>query len=421
MKRPILLVLTLFIVQIILCIYGNRIFQKEANPFAIMAITAAFAYYCFQILSNQPHQERSKSKSYLPWVYVFIAMAGLFTAYEEVRKLWVKYPDPSKISDVLPQLNALCVRFFTGEYPYAPVKLPTHEPFPIYMPLHWAPIQISYALGIDIRWSAMLILIVAVGIAAYFLSKAHINTSPTQTIAATLLFALPIWAYVIWAPIELSVSLEGIVAAWYILLATGLATKNLYLITIGIIGGVLSRYTLLFWLPLFAILLWLNAPRKYSYWVWGLTLSAFTLLFVLPFWMKDPELVSKVFSYYHVGIERTWLHPDEYTFLDGLSLNIHLRHWLPGNPEDNLKYCNYPQIIFQLILSGLGIYFYQKRWKDKIDIYSFSLIALAIMPLYFYNLSPMLFKYYMLMPLSVSAVLCWKTIACVNIESGNRF
>jgi hypothetical protein len=415
MKRPILLVLSLFIAQVILCIYGHRIFQKEANPFAIMIIAGLLAYTCFRILSVSKQDVSLKTKSYLPWLHAVVGMAAMFTAYEELRKLWVKY-DPAKISDVIPQLNALCMRFFTGEYPYTPVILPGEEPFPIYMPLHWAPIQLSFALGIDVRWSAMLLLMAAVGIAAYFLSRSHITSPRLQTIPATLLFALPIWGYVIWSPIELSCSLEGIVAAWYILLAAGLASRNFVLITVGIIGAVLSRYSLLFWLPLFAILLWLNAPKKYSYWVWGSTIVAWVGLFGIPFLMKDPLLISKIMAHYHMCSERSWLHPDEYTYLDGLSLNIHLRHWLPGNPEDNLKYFHYPQIGLQLLIVALGAYFYQKRWKDKIDIYSFSLIALAIMPLFFYNLSPMLFKYYMLMPLSVSAVLCWKTIACVDRE-----
>jgi predicted transporter len=92
-------------------------------------------------------------------------------------------------------------------------------------------------------------------------------------------------------------------------------------------------------------------------------------------------------------------------------LNIHLRQWLPGTPEENLPYAQLPQIVVQLLCVGLGVYFYQKKWHRNMDIYTFSLLALSIMPMLFYNFSPMLFKYYMLMPLSVSAVICWKVVA----------
>jgi hypothetical protein len=323
----------------------------------------------------------------------------------------VKYAEPGKISDVIPQLKTMCDRFFAGEFPYQPVKLPTHEPFPVYMPAHWMPVQISNALGIDTRWSAMILLMLAVGVAGYFLSKAHPGASWKRTLPAMLLFALPVWGFIQWGKIDIAVSLEGVVAAWYVLLAAGLASRNHALIAIGIIGAVLSRYTLLFWLPLFAVLLWLNAPRRYSYWIWGSVVAAVLFFFVVPFWMKDASIVSRIIDYYEGCSEGSWLRPDEYTYLDALSLNIHLRQWLPGTPEQNLPLAHLPQLVVQLSLVALGIYYYQKKWRHSMDVYTFSLLALSIMPMLFYNFSPMLFKYYMLMPVSVSAVVCWAAIA----------
>lgn len=418
MKRPILTILALFLAQIILCVYGNRIFQKEANPFALLVISAMFTMYCFRVF-NRPQQNSGKTAAPLlmPWLHALMGMLGLFAAYEELRKVWEQYPDPGKISDVLPQLEALPRRFFAGEFPYQVVKLPTHEPFPVYMPLHWMPIQISSILKIDTRWSGMILLMLAIGIAGYWLSKSHTSASWRRTLPATLLFALPVWAFVVWGKVDIAVSLEGVVAAWYVMLAAGLATRNHVLIALGITGALLSRYTLLFWIPLFAILLWLHAPKKYSWWIWGSVSAAILLLFVVPFWMKDPTVVSKIADYYRDASVGTWLRPDAYSFYDGLSLNIHLRQWLPGTPEENLKYARLPQIMVQLTLVALGVYYYQKKWRHNMDIYTFSLLALSFMPMLFYIFSPMLFKYYMLMPLSVSAVLCWKAVAVSRPEN----
>ena len=80
-------------------------------------------------------------------------------------------------------------------------------------------------------------------------------------------------------------------------------------------------------------------------------------------------------------------------------------------PIQNLPYARWPQVGVQLLLAGLGIYYFQKKWQHQIDLYTFSLVALSIMPMLFYSFSPMLFRYYFLMPLCVSAVLCWKVIA----------
>lgn len=415
MKRPALTIFALFLAQIILSVFGSRIFQKEANPFALLAISTMFTVYCFGVFNRQSATSgNTPAPVYMPWLHALAGVLGLFTAHEELRKIWEQFPDPGKISDVLPQLEALPQRFFAGEYPYQVVKLPTHEPFPVYMPLHWLPIQISNILHIDTRWSGIILLMLAVGVAGYWLSKLHSLASWRITLPAMLLFALPLWGFVLWGKVDIAVSLEGVVAAWYVLLAAGLASRNHVLIATGITGALLSRYTLLFWIPLFAILMWLHLPKKYSYGIWGSVAAAILLLFIVPFWMKDPSVVSKIAAYYRDASVGSWVRPDEYTFRDALSLNIHLRQWLPGTPEENLKYSRLPQVGVQLIMVALGLYYYQKKWRHTMDVYTFSLLALSIMPMVFYIFSPMLFKYYMLMPLCVSALVCWKVVATLS-------
>jgi len=419
MKRPLLVIFILFLSQIILSTYGNRIFHQAYNPLALMAISILFTMYSFQWLARErPTPDRQAAGLAAgPWLYALAGMLGLFAAYEELRKIWAQYPEPEKISDVLPQLQTQCQRFFAGEFPYQIVKMPNHEAFPVYMPLHWMPVQIAGAAGIDIRWSGMILLLLAVGVAGYWLAKRHPSASWKLALPGILLFALPVWAYIFWARLDIAVSLETVVAAWYLLLAAGLASKNHVLIAIGICGALLSRYTLLFWIPMFAILLWLHAPRSLSYRLWGAVLVACIALFVAPFWLKDPSILSKILAYYSGCSEGSWLRPDEYTFLDALSLNIHLRHWLPGTPEENLRFAHVPQIAVQLLTAGLGMWFYQKKWRQQMDVYTFSLLALSIMIMLFYIFSPMLFKYYMLMPLTVSAVVCWKVLADFHINS----
>jgi hypothetical protein len=414
-----LTLLALLCAQILLVVWGTKIFQVRGNPIAIVVVSVALTACCFQWL-----RERSKVEPPLtvqlspakPWLYALVAMLSLFTAYEELRKIWLKFPEPGKVSDVLPQLKGQCNLFFTDQFPYQPIKMPTYETFPVYMPLHWSPIQIAESLHIDIRWSGVLLLLVALGVAGYFLGKTHPAAARRYALPGLLLLALPVWGFAWLGEIDLALSLETVVAAWYVMLAAGLASRNHILIAVGIAGALLTRYTLVFWLPLFAVLLWLHAPRKYSYWVWGSVGAAFLLLFVLPFWVKEPAIIHRIAAYYTLCTEGTWLRPDEFTFIDGLGLNIHLREWLPGSPEQNLPYARWPQVGVQLLLAGLGIYFFQKKWRHEMDFYTFSLVALSIMPLLFYSFSPMLFRYYFLVPLCVSAVLCWKVLATLKLD-----
>lgn len=411
MKNNKHLILLLFFLQILLVKWGAIVFSIEVNPFVLLIVTGLLVWFGFKSLSASNTDIGLSSKpTYYPWLHAFVGIFGIFTAYEELRKLWLKYPDPGRSSDVIPQLKAQCDWFFSGQFPYQPVTELSHAPFPVYMPLHWLPVQISNVLQIDVRWSAIIMLGLAVGMAGYALSKSHPSASLQRSLSGMLLLALPLWAYIIWDEIDIVVSLEGIVAAWYILLAAGLASKNHTLIIIGLIGALMSRYTLMFWTLPFMALLWLNAPKKLSYLIWGTVALAILFIFVIPFWMKDPSIVSKILAYYNSCADDSWLRPDEYTFKEGLSLNIHLRHWLPGTPEENQGIRNLPQIIVQLLLGGFGVYYYQKKWKEHLDFYSFSLVLLTIMTLSLYSFSPMLFRYYLLMPLSVSAVLCWKVL-----------
>jgi hypothetical protein len=106
----------------------------------------------------------------------------------------------------------------------------------------------------------------------------------------------------------------------------------------------------------------------------------------------------------------SWIRPDEYTYKEGLSLNIHLREWLPGTPTDNLPYAHWPQFLVQLLCMGFGIWHYRKHAHAHTDIYTYALLWLAVMPMLLYIFSPMVFRYYMLMPMTLYAVICWRVL-----------
>lgn len=412
MSQVIRTVILLFLAQILILIWSSgNILYKEANPFASLAISLLLLNYCFNFfLRNKASSPNLQSSWGQNWAHAGVAILGLLLAYEELRKLWVKYPEPVNISDVLPQLEWQCNLFFSGQFPYQTLVLPTHQPFPVYMPLHWGPIQIANILQIDTRWSGVLLMLVALGISGYWLRKTHPGTPWRISLPALLLLSLPLWGFIWLAGVHIAVSLETVIVAWYLLLAAGLATRNHWMIGIGICGAVLSRYSLICWIPLFAYLLWRYEHRKYSYYLWGSAFAAGMLLFVLPFWLKDPSIVSKITGYYDHCSVLAWIKPDQYTYLDGLSFNIHLREWLPGSPEQNWPLARVIQFGLQFVVAVLGAYFYHKKWRASMDIYTFSLFALALMLLLFYQFSPMIFKYYMLVPLTVVAVLAWKTV-----------
>ena len=391
LNKPRIVLLLGFLVLLLMCTIGNTYFSQRTNPVVLLIVTFVFAGVSLDLFANEPSRTNAVPASgKWGWLHALIGFLSFLLLYEELRKTWVKYPNPGKISDVLPQLEAMSTWLFSGQNPYQPVVLPTHTTFPVYMPLHFSPLQISQVMGIDIRWSGVILLVLAMIWVSYELGKTT-RASLKVSLPALLLFSLPVWIFIYTQSMELSISLETIVCAWYLLLAGGLITRNHLMITVGLIGALLSRYSGLFWMPLFAVLLWLYVPRVQSFRVWLPVIAAFLVLFAVPFWLRDLQLHHKILDYYQGCTHNSWVFPDEYTFLAGLSMNIHLREWIPGDKEVTLHYSHYPQLAMQLLVAGLAIWYYLRKGKDKIDIYSYALVFLFLMVMLFYSFSPMLF------------------------------
>src|SRR5690606_3703801 len=124
-----------------------------------------------------------------------------------------------------------------------------------------------------------------------------------------ILFSIPLltfYGYHHYAPQELGVSFDIIIAAYYMVLAFGLYSKNLTWITCGLVLCILSRYTLFFWLPVFACLLFQKFGLKKSAWVWGTVLIAGLVFYVFPFLLRDPSVLFEGVRYHNQAATDDW-------------------------------------------------------------------------------------------------------------------
>ena len=201
------------------------------------------------------------------------------------------HPDITQNTDVLVQLRTLFTRFLHHENPYQPVTAFAWAPFPAYMPLHWLPIGITEALHCDMRWTGFLGLGGALSLYGYYVSAQHkalhwfqktlIIVLPS---AAMLTFFLSFFDY---KSMELTSCTEPLIAAYYMILMVGLLFDKKGLLIFGLIACLLSRYTFVFWLPLFAFLYYKNKTRKENIVLWTSVLGGVLLLYVLPFLTQD--------------------------------------------------------------------------------------------------------------------------------------
>ena len=405
--RTIAVGLFLFVAQIYLTFRGAHHFSKYWNPLILFLVSAGIAVLYFKQHGRQTLLREEQNKPALPWQALLWTLGGLLTmvlGYEEFRKLLVEFPDPSQFSDVLPQLEAQYQRFSRGEMPYAPVPLPTHTPYPVYMPLHWLPVGAGVLLGLDARWAGYGFLVLACGVYGYWIGRQRAPLA--ARIAALFLPSMGFWGFILWGRLEMAVSFELVIAAYYLVLAAGLLGRNVALTALGVILCVLSRYTLIFWLPVLAFILWQEYPRRVSYAVWGALAAGILLLYVFPFYLEDPTIFATGIRYHNDGAVAQWAGfgdpPVSWSMEKGIYFGINLKAMLPGDAAQQVFLVRVLQAVLMLALTGFGIWAY-RRWRGRVDGWSLCLGLLYAAVGCFYFFSPMTFQYYFLVLFMLSA------------------
>ncbi|MEI8278108.1 MAG: hypothetical protein WCG87_00010 [Bacteroidota bacterium] len=417
-----LLAVNLFIIQMYILFNGLWIFNKYSNPYALFITSLIIPVYFLWLLIAENYQIENKKVAI--GTNILAGILGIITiaiCYQALQALFIKWDAP-RYSDVIPQLETQYNRFSNGKFPYALVDLPGYQAYPVYMPLHWLPIAIPKYFGLDVRWVGIIFFAMTTFLYAYKI--ANNKADIIQKIVAIFLPSLVIWAYVLSANIDLPVSLETEIAAYYMVLAIGLATRNLLIITIGIILCLLSRYTMIFWLPLFLILLFLNTPLKKNIWVWGSIFFSTLFIYIIPFYLKDPSILSQGISYHNAAAIYEWNgcgHPPvSETFESGINFAHHMKDlFQSGDMTHRVFMARVVQgsLILCLMLAGLLIH---RRWRSKLNFYDLSLAMLYMVLLCFFMFGPLTYRYYYMPLFAVSAIICSKIILLSKPDSTDK-
>jgi hypothetical protein len=413
--RHVLVGIGLFLLQ--LCIVFKErdfAFNKYLNPIYLLVVSMALPVYLIWLHLKRPEVSVSQ-KLVRPWHRLIWALGGLITillSYEELRKIFVHYNNPIEASDVIPQLSTLYERFSRGEFPYSPIHFATYDLMPIYMPLHWLPAGLATPLHLDIRWIGVIFLALSVAWYGWFMA-----VQPGRVglrIMALVLPSLSLWAFIHWGAGDLGITYEIIIAAYYLVLSFGLFARKYWLVTIGIILCLLSRYTLLFWLPLFAFIYLKEKGLKKSLVLWGSVVAAIVLLFILPFYIKDPAFMSRGLSYYTIATVGDWIGccadpPVSWTQENGISFAIHMKALFSGDMAHRVA-SNRIVLGIVLLLTFAGSLMGYLRWRHRIDPFTYSLVTLYTFICVYFLFCPLTYRYYLLPFLMVSAVLCGKIL-----------
>jgi hypothetical protein len=222
-------------------------------------------------------------------------------------------------ADMLPIIKVMAERFLAGQHSHVYDPIPTiwNGVQPIYLPAMWLPYVPAVALGIDMRWTAIAGLLFAFGAFIVLYKPSHTRRSFVLGVLAFLLFW---WIVADNTPGIVSVSEEGVVMGYYVLLVLALVSGKPWLTGIAISLCMLSRYALVGWIPAYVLWLILEKRTKQLSVISLTGILCFVLLFLMPVgWITFTRLAHLPGNYISFAA-RVWNDaPDVFSTAPGLA------------------------------------------------------------------------------------------------------
>lgn len=195
------------------------------------------------------------------------------------RKIMAGTPVDYHLSDVLPIMQIMSQRFVNGQEVYAIIPEIWGGMQPIYLPAMWMPYIPSVVWHFDPRWITVFCLL---GCSALILLWQPARKRLSGWSLLVLVPTLVMFAnFLHWDPILISMTDEGVVIGFYVLLAWAIWRGNPILIGIALTLSVLSRVSLLAWIPFFGLFVWLFESRRKALRIAGTSIvSGVILMFI---------------------------------------------------------------------------------------------------------------------------------------------
>ena len=248
-----------------------------------------------------------KTKWYVPAIILLFGIITTVYFLANFYRLIHRTPIDFWIADMLPHIQSACERLLAGKkiYAVAPEIWDGCCVLP-YLPAMWFPFLPAVMLGFDIRWIPVALFL---PVFWWFIWELRRFNGTGFLMVATPVFLLLFWlidaslfkiiGFWIWTE-------EGLVAAYFLFLGLTLLYRNPYWIALAISLCILSRYSLLFWVPLYFAWLWMDGQKEFAF------KSAFgvfvivTATFILPFFIWQPMYFINIPALYRLHVHDFW-------------------------------------------------------------------------------------------------------------------
>ncbi len=374
---------------------------------------------CFVALSILKNQDNDRS-TYCSmdwakniWITWCIFIVGSLGIASMLIPIFEQFPVDKNISDIIPSLKLYVTRFLGGEQVYAPLDFGSWQVLPTYFPLLWMPYCFSEILEIDYRWTAYLVFLIAIAIYNFYLLRQDFPVWE-NLLKAILPFAF-LFTLVNWTGPNFGMAVELLPSGFYLILCLTVLHRSYWAMGIGILLCLMSRYAFTFWLPIYFLIIWLEKDFWTSFKSGLVALAGVIIVYIIPFFAKDPAILTNGLKYYKKTAETQWewqyfqkKGEKPFHLIQGLSYAIYFYDYAEGEVSERLDQNRKVHIIacgIAALLLLLGYFYYKNKGVDPA---LYMIIALKFYLVIFYGFFYVPFSYLFMIPLFLSLVIVMK-------------
>ncbi len=262
----------------------------------------------FFVAYYRSRQTFTRARQQYPWYVPLIVLCSTFAllfilSNTGIYKVVHIREISSKYSDIIPATQLYVSRFLNGDFPYEIMDFGWIV-YPNYLPMRWLPYIPAQLLDIDFRlWTWGVYLFSTAVVLALWVHRGY---RLTLIIVATVVFHIFNQRYLKDGSQDLSMTVEFMNVAVYLLLAVAIFSKRWWFIGIAILVCSLSRFSFAFWVPFYLLFLWHEHGFLYPFKIGLLVLVGIIVLYVIPFESQDWGVFFEGLKYYKDAIILEW-------------------------------------------------------------------------------------------------------------------
>ena len=255
-------VIILFLLCIVEIFCMKAWLQPEGNEWvSVLYILAGIGISAISVIKVKKIDLQSSRLYFL--ISSALLLGCLFYGIKLSSTALAKFEITHQIADMIPVIQVMNERFISGSPIYTIIPEIHGGMTPIYLPAMWLPFSVAVIFDFDLRW--ITVAFILIGSILVYLSEFNQKRNIFSLLWIILLYLLFRLTFVEEDRI-ITMTEEGVVVGYYLFLVFALQRKNAVLIGLALSLCLLSRYALVFWVPVFLIfLVFENKKRSQLY------------------------------------------------------------------------------------------------------------------------------------------------------------